>query len=58
MTMTVEYTVVPKKGTDGKPAAVTLSGSRAVEVAVPFSVKDMPLKAGTRTADQEEPIKR
>jgi len=46
--MIVEY--VARRGTltDGKPAAVTLHASRAVEVVMPLSVKDLPLTAGTR----------
>jgi hypothetical protein len=46
-TMSATYVVRQGKLTDGKPAAVSFHAARVVEVGVPFTVKDLPLAAGT-----------
>lgn len=56
--MTVEYVARQGDLTDAKPAAVTLHAARVTEVVVPFSVKDLPLAAGTGTAIERRMYKR
>jgi hypothetical protein len=54
-TMTATYVSRQGKLNDGKPAAVAFYAARVVEVAVPFTVKDLPLAAGTGAFPEARP---
>ncbi len=56
--VSVKYVAKAGKLADGKPAAVSFHGARAVEVVVPFAAKDLPLTAGTRDPNERPRYKR
>jgi hypothetical protein len=46
----VKYVAKAGKLADGKPSAVAFHAARVVEMTVPFTAKDLPLSAGTRSS--------
>lgn len=46
-TLTATYIVRKDKSASGKPATVAFHATRVVDVSLPFTVKDLPLAAGT-----------